>query len=118
MAGTVPIQLDKARNLKLDFNALADADSVDGRAINEFLSGQRGSMAAIRALMWAGLKHEDPRLTVQEVGQLIQDAMINGGDSLASLSTKIHEAIIAAGMFAAKKNGMESTSHPSTSPNG
>lgn len=69
----VPVKLDKVRTLVLDFNALCKVEEVTGVSM---LVGQPAfsSMRMMRALVWAGLLHEDPTLSLEFVGQLIQDA--------------------------------------------
>jgi len=62
-----PITLDKPRTLKLDFNAFCDAEGVVGHTVIRTDLG----MSEIRALLWAGLKHEDRTLTVAKVGEMI-----------------------------------------------
>lgn len=69
----VPVQLDKPRTLVLSLNALCKAEEVTG--IN-LLVGEPAfsSMRIVRALVWAGLLHEDPTLTLETVGDMIEGA--------------------------------------------
>jgi hypothetical protein len=69
----VLIQLDKPRTLILDFNALCRVEEVTGVSM---LIGEPAfsSMRMMRALVWAGLLHEDPSLTVEHVGKLLGEA--------------------------------------------
>lgn len=108
MAGSIPITLDRERQLRLDFNALSDADEVAGKSVDAFFTGSAVSLNAVRALLWAGLKAEEPRLTLRQTGELIQQRIESGEDNIQSLSTKIFEAINAAGFgkkAASQKNG-------------
>lgn len=68
----IPIMLDRQRNIKLSFNAFVLVEKVTGLSM---LSGQLDltSLTAIQAIMWAGLVHEDPTLTLEQVGDLIED---------------------------------------------
>lgn len=68
----VPIVLDRPRTILLSFNAFVLVEEVTGKSM---LSGQLDltSLRAIRAIMWAGLVHEDPALTLEQVGDLIED---------------------------------------------
>lgn len=120
MAGSVPITLDKERQLRFDLNALADADEVAGKSISEFLAGDRVGLSAIRALLWAGLKGEDRRLTVEQAGQLMQDELAKGADSISAITMKIREAMVAAGLFGESetKNGKAEPEKPSGSATG
>lgn len=67
----VPIVLDKARNLRMDFNALADAEELTGK---NWLDGEtwKGMTAKdVRALLFASLTHEDDKLTLRDVGAML-----------------------------------------------
>ncbi|MEM3453497.1 MAG: hypothetical protein QW835_07745 [Candidatus Hadarchaeum sp.] len=81
MSVTVPlieIKLDKVRHLRLDFNALAKAEEVTGKSFltSEGLSWATTSAKGLRALIWACLLHEDPDLTLEEVGGLLNYANV------------------------------------------
>jgi len=67
----VPLRLDRERTLLLSFNALCKAEEITGMNL---LAGEVvfSSLRVLRALLWAGLLHEDPLLTVEEVGDLIE----------------------------------------------
>lgn len=97
MPRSVPITLDKERNLLLDFNAIADAGEVSGKAVMEFITGESVSFPGMRALVWAGLKHEDPKLTLKAVGELIQ-AKLEEGEGIPDIGAKIWAALIASGI--------------------
>lgn len=70
----IPIQLDKLRHLKLDLRALALAEREIARfwerkerlsIVQIFQSGDVG-VADLCILLWAGLRHDDPSLTVDQ----------------------------------------------------
>jgi hypothetical protein len=67
----VHLRLDRERTLIISFNALCLAEEITG--IN-FLMGEFtfSSVRVMRALVWAGLIHEDPSLTLEQVGDLIE----------------------------------------------
>ena len=96
----------RSRRLRFDMNALADLEGVLGRSVAEVLSGDGNALgfAAMRALMWAGLKHEDRGLTLERAGLLMQGA-IESGMSLADLLAKISEAVTSCGVFGGSKDG-------------
>jgi len=110
MAGSVKIALDHERDLRLDINALAEADDVAGASITAFLTGERIGIAAVRALLWAGLNSGNPkdRLSLIQAGELIQAGFANGL-TLADLIESIRQALRASGILGnpddAKKNG-------------
>lgn len=65
----VTIELDgRQRTLKFDLNALCLFEEQAGASVIEAL--QKRSMTHIRSLLWAGLIHEDPLLTVDDVGKM------------------------------------------------
>jgi hypothetical protein len=65
----VKIELDgKERELRFDLNALCLFEETAKLPLAEALSIR--SMSVIRALIWAGLIHEDPLLTVDDVGRM------------------------------------------------
>lgn len=83
----VPLMLDRERTLKFDLNAFAELEEKFGNMDNAFLQMQSGSMKAARAMLWAGLLHEDPNLTEREVGGLVTLSNID------AVMTRITEAI-------------------------
>lgn len=71
----IPIELDRTRRLRFDMNALA---ALEENGLNVFddetlanLERLVKSPSRIRLFVWAGLLHEDPELTLQQVGALI-----------------------------------------------
>ena len=75
MAGrTVTIHLGgKERHLKYDLNAIAEISdrlkiTVKLNNFAEDLMSTPLSFSALRVLLWAGLRHEDSKLTVEQVG--------------------------------------------------
>lgn len=67
----VEIELDKIRHLRLDFNALARAEEATGKSLLNGIAWQNMTVKDYRALVWACLLHEDPELTLEDVGSLI-----------------------------------------------
>ena len=68
---TVPLELDKPRTLKFDLNAFAELEEKYGNMEQAFFAMQSGSMKAARTLLWAGLLHEDEKLTERKVGSMV-----------------------------------------------
>lgn len=81
------VELDKKRELRFDLNAMAELEEIYGdfQETMETLN-KKISIKAMRALLYAGLKHEDESLTLKKVG-----AMVKISD-LAMLTQKITEA--------------------------
>ena len=86
---SVKIDLDKERTLRFDFNAMANYEEATG-ANAILMDWAKATAKQIRALMWACLLHEDPSLTIEQVG-----GMLHGGNA-KMIGKKIMEAIIAA----------------------
>lgn len=68
----------RRRSLKYDINALADFEQLTGMGFGQLMQ-QKAIFATARALLWAGLKHEQRTLTVEEVGNLLGQFVRNGG---------------------------------------
>ena len=84
----VPIMLDKERHLKYDLNAFIELEEAYGsieQALNNLSSGK---LKAVRALLWAGLIHEDETLTMKEVGSLMRF------ENMEEIAKKINEALV------------------------
>lgn len=67
----IPIELDKSRTLLFDLNAFAELEDKFGSLDQAFQQMQKGSVKATRTLLWAGLLHEDEKLTERQVGAMI-----------------------------------------------
>lgn len=59
------------RNMCFTLNAMAELEDKYGSVEEAFAQLDKGSIKAIRAVLWAGLIHESPDLTEQQVGNLI-----------------------------------------------
>lgn len=73
----IPITLSdgKPRYLKFTLNSFAELEDKFGSVDIAFEKLEKeNSMKALRAVLWAGLLHEDPPLSEQEVGGLIDIA--------------------------------------------
>lgn len=81
----VPITLDKARSLLYNLNALCLLKERCGINILTPDREQLEDPVAVRAIAWAGLVHEDPALTLDQVGEMVTD--------LPGVSVKIGEAL-------------------------
>ena len=67
----VKIQLDKERNFELDLNAMVIFEELTGKSLFKGALSQDMSAKELRALLYAGLKHEDKSLTEEQVGGMI-----------------------------------------------
>lgn len=83
----VKVMLDKERTLKFDLNAFAALEEEHGSVEAALDSLDKGSVKALRAVLWAGLVHEDENLTAKDVGRLITLA------DLQRVTEAVNEAI-------------------------
>lgn len=86
------IELDRPRHLKYDWNALSDADQKLDHHLFELIKDGKILFDTARVLLWAGLKHEDPTLTIEKAGTLT-DIFILKGNTPVDLSGKIMEGL-------------------------
>ena len=87
----VPLELDKPRTLKFDLNAFAELEDKYGNMEQAFFAMQSGSMKAARTLLWAGLLHEDEKLTERQVGRMV--TLENLGVVMDTISEALLEAM-------------------------
>src|SRR5699024_126231 len=93
----VRVELDgKDSNLKFDFNAMSDFESVMGFSL--FQAKQNMGIGTIRALYWAGLKHQEIVLTLDHVGNMLTKEFQNSQE-LDDLIKPIIEALEASGII-------------------
>ncbi len=69
--GEVDIVLDKPRKVFFDLDALAQLESKLGYPFTKIGQDNMGAVV-IRALLWAGLLHEIPDLTLEEASKLVK----------------------------------------------
>lgn len=85
----VDIDLDKPRKLRYDMNALCELEDVFDKPIMEVLAEIETGMSIklVRAVLWAGLIHEDEELTQRQVGTMIDMS------NIMEVQEKLTEAI-------------------------
>lgn len=92
---SVPVELGgKTRNLKFGYNALCALEGALGIPISDIGKKLVGSvdLRTVRGLVWAGLIHESPEMTLDEVGNMLNDDLARLGE----VSTKVGDAFAAA----------------------
>lgn len=67
----VPIKLDRQRNIVLDLNAYCMAEELTGKNFMKRDVWDNLSFRDVRALTFAGLLHDDPKITIENVGAMI-----------------------------------------------
>jgi len=68
----VEVELDKIRHLKYTLNSFAEMEDKYGSVDVALKAMEKGSIKAVRFMLWIGLIHEDPTLTELEVGAMIE----------------------------------------------
>src|SRR5690606_28276148 len=81
----------RERQLRFDFNAVADLEEHFGKGIASVMSEEQVGFRTIRAMYWAGMKWRNPRLTVEKAGEWLQEELENG-TSLEALLEPIIKA--------------------------
>lgn len=95
-ARSVLVTLDRERHLRFTVNSLADLEQHLGTGLGGLVLSGRVGIQMLRGFVWAGLKHEDAKLTVVHAGDLLQRYLDQGGD-LEQLAGQINEAMALAG---------------------
>ncbi|WP_026975984.1 GTA-gp10 family protein [Alicyclobacillus contaminans] len=98
----IPITLEKERTLKYDLNAFAELEERFGTVQQAFDELQKQKLKAVRAIVWAGLIHEDPKLTERQVGSMLSFADLTG--ILPAVTEAITAALPKASEDATEKN--------------
>lgn len=60
----ITVNLDRERELKYNLNALIELDEMED-------AEKLTPMRSLRRMLWAGLIHEDPDLTEEAVGEMV-----------------------------------------------
>jgi hypothetical protein len=89
----LPIEIElggKTRHFKLDMNAMAVYEWLTGKTIFNQNTEDIG-VSDIRALLYALLIHEDPDLTLEQVGSMVDISKL---DDISDKLTEAFEAIL------------------------
>lgn len=87
----VQVLLDKERELLFDLNAFACLEEEYGSLDEVFDALGKGRIKALRAVIWAGLLHEDEKLTPRDVGKLLSLASLE--DMMGLVNKAITQSI-------------------------
>lgn len=96
----VQIELDKTRNLKFDLKALKDLEAaMGGKPIMAIIGDVMNiGVTAITTALWAGLKHEDPTLTIALTTKILQ-TYINDKKSMRALGRALGKSFEETGLL-------------------
>lgn len=84
--------------LRFDVNAVAELETQVGTGFKRYIFQQQMDLAGARIMLWAGLLHAHPMITVREAGDLCQ-AWIDEGKKLEALCVKLFETMQLAGLI-------------------
>lgn len=110
----VTINLDRPRRLRYTMNALVNMEEALGKPIGQIISEFNAGVFGfkdIRAIIWAGLLHENPDLTQEQVGNIIDEA-----EALDYIIRQAGEALRSA--FGSRKTGRKNETGPTATKNG
>lgn len=82
----IPIELDKLRHVRYTWKSIIDIEHKARQPLRVIIN--RGAIEDTLHLLWGGLKTEDPTLTVDQVGDLIQQHL-DAGKSWADIEKPI-----------------------------
>lgn len=83
----------KARLLRYDYNAVCDIEEQLGMGVGAVFTQQQAGFRVVRVLYWAGLKWKEQGITLQRVGQMLQDEMANNGTTILDLLKPVMKAL-------------------------
>lgn len=89
MKRAILFDADKARNLRYTTNALVELQEELGAAMFDEFAPK--GLKEIRTFIYYGLKHEDPSLTLDKVGDIMDDFIDKYG--MDELAAKFNEAL-------------------------
>ncbi len=99
MKNGVTIELDRPRTLRYGINALAKVEDITGKSIMSLDLNNVG-IKDLLAIIYAGLYHEDKTLTLEAVGDLIDEY-----SDINTVADKIGKALTLAFGKAKAKSG-------------
>jgi len=88
MNKAVKIDADKERNLKFNYNALIMLEEEFGIDVNDMERNMK--LSDVRKLIYCGLLHEESDLTLEQVGDIIDEMLEKHG--MEYVGQKIGEA--------------------------
>lgn len=88
MKQSLPVKMDRMRNLRYGHAAIAKAEDIIGRRISD-ININRLSFGEAAKLIWAGLEHEDRELTPDRVLEIMDDHDLSMGEILGMAAEAI-----------------------------
>lgn len=82
----------KEYQIKYNFNAICALEEKANKGIMELMSSTQVGFNSVRLLIWAGIKHTNKYLTLDNVGDLL-NKYITEGNTLDTIMEKVSEAL-------------------------
>ena len=103
----------RVRHLKYDVDAMIDAETISGKGFGEvaFNPALMAGFVVLRGYIWAGLKHEDPDLTLKDTSAMLTVAIKNN-ISVGDIVSDIKEAWYECGLAEKPASKMEKKDNP------
>lgn len=97
--GPVEIVLDRPRTVRYTFADLKGLQRALGKPMAQVVAdmGQL-DVVALQHVLYAGLRHEDKRLRLDDVGEMIQK-FIDGGKTLGDIYYVVNQGLVESGFF-------------------
>ncbi len=93
-APTFEVQLDRLRHLKFTMNSVCAIEGVTGKNMlhkeNWSKLFAKMNLSTVRLLVWSALIWEDPKLTLEDVGEMFSQI---GQDKLPDVLSAVNQAI-------------------------
>ena len=100
------IKLDRDRTLKYSIASSIAFKRQYGKGLKAALYGEMSDLTTdddcLRYALWAGLIHEDTRLTPDRVTELLQEHLDAGGDVIALIEL-VSDAMLDSGLLGVRK---------------
>lgn len=94
------ILLDRPRRLRFSINAFVDLEKALKRPLGAILTGTTAvSIEDFRAMLWAGLRWEDPDLTLEKAGEVLEAYLAVEGNRMKPLYELTVEVLMQHGFF-------------------
>jgi len=92
-----PIELDKPRTLRFTIDEVEALETRLGVGLDQLWQNKQRIVALV-ALLYHGLRHEDPTLTEKRIKRILQTVIDRGGD-VAAINETVLEALFASGVY-------------------
>ena len=95
----VEVELGGAvRKLRYDFNAIVDLENYFNKGIGAILNEEQAGFRVIRAMYWAGVRAFNKKVTIEQVGNWLQEEIENG-KGIEELFEPVTKALQASGLL-------------------